>query len=395
MKYLGLAFGALLMAVLGAVIGIGVYRYADSRKSDESFSVLNGNSAKYQVKNISLPSFDFAEVSGLVTPAVVHIKTKTNVRRGSTGNGYVHPFDLFGEEFGFPQPMPRGPLLGSGSGVIISDGGYIVTNNHVVGKADEVEVILHDRSTYAAEVIGADPNTDLALLKIKNGTLSPIKIGNSDEVRVGEWVLAVGNPFNLTSTVTAGIVSARGRSLNILGGGTSIESFIQTDAVVNAGNSGGALVNSKGELVGINTAIATETGGYMGYAFAIPVNIVKKVVEDLIQYGEVQRGFIGVSIREIDTQLANELRLKNRQGVFIEATMQGGSAAAAGLKKGDIIREVDGKKINGVPELQEAIGSHKPGDKIKLKVETEGQEKEVTLTLKGLENERKARILRK
>lgn len=393
MKTIGLILGALAIAVLGAVIGIGIYRFTDKQGGGESTSFFSNKSPVYEVKNKALPTFDFAEVSELITPTVVHIKTITNINRGNAGN--IHPFDLFGDEYGFPQPVPRGPLLGSGSGVIITDGGYIVTNNHVVGMADEVEVILQDRSSYTAEVVGADPNTDLALIKIKNGKLRPIKAGNSDEVRVGEWVLAVGNPFNLTSTVTAGIVSARGRSLNILGGGTSIESFIQTDAVVNAGNSGGALVNSKGELIGINTAIATETGGYMGYAFAIPVNIVKKVVDDLIKYGEVQRGFIGVSIREIDSRLADELGLKNRQGVYIDATLPGGSADLAGLKKGDIIREIEGKKISGVPELQEIIGSHKPGDKISLKAERNGKEKEITVTLKGLEDGRKGKASRR
>lgn len=307
-------------------------------------------------------SINFAEAAKASINGVVHVKTKT-IRRNA--NPYMHPFHHFFFDQGSPQMQPQ---MGSGSGVIISADGYIMTNHHVINNADEVEVTLNDKRSYIAEVVGTDPNTDLAILKIKEEGLNYVPYGNSDLLEVGDWVLAVGNPFNLTSTVTAGIVSAKGRNINILNEEFAIESFIQTDAAVNPGNSGGALVNTKGELVGINTAIASNTGAYTGYSFAVPVNVARKVVNDLMEFGAVQRAFIGVSIRDLDGKLANEKGLKMTEGAFVNGLTEGGAAEEAGLEEGDIIVAIDGRPVKNVPELQERIGTYRPGDVAKVSV---------------------------
>lgn len=280
---------------------------------------------------------------------------------------------------------------GSGSGVIVSDNGYVITNNHVVANVDRIEVVLNNRKTYQADVVGTDPTTDLALLKIEEKNLPYLMYGNSDDVKIGQWVLAVGNPFNLTSTVTAGIVSAKGRNINILEGDPSkglfpIESFIQTDAAVNPGNSGGALVNTKGELVGINAAIASNTGSYSGYSFAIPVNIVKKVINDLLEFGSVQRAFIGVSIRDIDNKLAEEKDISQFRGVYVSGITEGGAAEKAGVKEGDIILKVAGAEVNSSPELQEQVGKYRPGDEIEVLVQRLGQLKPLKVVLRNKNN---------
>jgi Do/DeqQ family serine protease len=273
--------------------------------------------------------------------------------------------------------------MGSGSGVIISEDGYILTNNHVISSADEVEVTLNDKRTYDAQVIGMDPNTDLAILKIEEKGLSFVPYGNSDYLEVGEWVMAVGNPFNLTSTVTAGIVSAKGRNINILNEEFAIESFIQTDAAVNPGNSGGALVNTKGELIGINTAIASSTGAYNGYSFAIPVNVARKVVNDLIEFGTVQRAFIGVSIRDLDGKLAQEKGLKMTEGVYVTGLTEGGAADDAGIEEGDIIVAVDGIQVKNTPSLQERIGTYRPGDVAEVSVIRDEQLRKMNVKLRN------------
>jgi Do/DeqQ family serine protease len=265
--------------------------------------------------------------------------------------------------------------MGSGSGVIISDNGYIVTNNHVIADADDLEVTLHDNRTYKATVIGTDPSTDLALIQIKEKGLPTLPFVNSDEVRVGEWVMAVGNPFNLTSTVTAGIVSAKGRNINILKEQFAVESFIQTDAAINPGNSGGALVNLQGGLIGINTAIASPTGAYSGYGFAVPVNIVNKVVEDLMKYGVVQRGVLGVMIRTVDGNLKRDKDLDLNTGVYVDSLLENSAAGAAGIESGDVILSVDDVEVNTSPELQEVIARHRPGDEVTIKVNRQGKEK--------------------
>lgn len=315
-----------------------------------------------------LPVEDFVMASENSLNSVVHVTTKvvtTSFQR-----------DIFSEFFYGPGAGGREFKQygsGSGSGVIVTEDGYIVTNYHVIEDANEIEVILNDNRKYAAEIVGTDPSTDIAVIKIKETGLQPIPIGNSDEIRVGEWVLAVGNPFNLTSTVTAGIVSAKGRNINLLSERANnnimpIESFIQTDAAVNPGNSGGALVNTRGELVGINTAIASQTGSYAGYSFAVPVNLVKKVMADLMDYGIVQRGFLGVQISDITQELKEEKKLPDTRGVYVAGVTENGSAKEAGVKAGDVVLKIGSKDVNSVAELQEEIGKRRPGDKVSVTV---------------------------
>lgn len=327
---------------------------------------------------------DFTSAAELSTPAVVHIISTTV----STANAYDPWRELFGDDFfGAPQNPRERRQESSGSGVIISPDGYIVTNNHVVANAEEVEITLHNKESYTATIIGTDPTTDLALLKIDVANATPLSFANSDEVRVGEWVLAVGNPFNLESTVTAGIVSAKGRNINILQEQYSIESFIQTDAAVNPGNSGGALVDLNGNLIGINTAIATPTGVYAGYSFAVPSNIVKKVCEDLKKYGMVQRGFLGVMIRGVDSKLVSEKGLRVSSGVYVDEVVPDGAADEAGIKSGDVIVRIQGVDIKAVPELQEQIGSKRPGDELSVVVNRGGSEKSLKVLLKNKDGE--------
>lgn len=315
-----------------------------------------------------IPSENFVAASENSLNSVVHVTTKvvtTSFQR-----------DIFSEFFYGPGAGGREYQQfgsGSGSGVIISEDGYIVTNNHVIEDASEIQVILNDNRKYTAEIIGTDPSTDIAVLKIKETNLQAIPIGNSDNLQVGEWVLAVGNPFNLTSTVTAGIVSAKARNINLLSDRSRadifpIESFIQTDAAVNPGNSGGALVNTNGELVGINTAIASRTGSYSGYSFAIPVNLVKKVMHDLMDYGVVQRGFLGVQIADITQEIKEEKKLPNTHGVYITETTENGSAEKAGIKSGDVILKIGSKEVNSSAELQEEVGKRRPGDKVSVTI---------------------------
>ncbi len=312
---------------------------------------------------------DFTVAAELSINAVVHVKVKTPMPQQQFGR---FPNDQFFEYFfGRPQQIqPReAPMQeGAGSGVIISSDGYIVTNNHVVDKTAEIEVTLNDKRSFKAKLIGNDPSTDIALIKIEAKNLPVIIFGSSDELKVGEWVLAVGNPFNLTSTVTAGIVSAKARNINIINSQMRIESFIQTDAAVNPGNSGGALVNTHGELVGINTAIASQTGSYTGYSFAVPVSIVQKVVADIKQYGVVQRAVLGVKIGDINDKLAKEKDLKTLEGAYVEEVIDNGAAKAAGIKAGDIINNINGVEVKSVAELQEQIGRYRPSDKITVEL---------------------------
>jgi serine protease Do len=333
---------------------------------------------------------DFTRIANGVMDAVVHVKsTATTVRRGNGFQELPEPFrDFFRDQpldnFFFRSPGNGGqpmPQVGTGSGVIINSDGYIVTNNHVIADADDVEVTLHDNRSYKATVVGTDPSTDLALLQIKEKNLPSIPLVNSDDVKVGEWVMAVGNPFNLTSTVTAGIVSAKGRNINILREQFAVESFIQTDAAINPGNSGGALVNLNGGLIGINTAIASNTGTYAGYGFAVPANIVSKVVEDLVKFGVVQRGVLGVLIRTVDSQLAREKELDLTNGVYVDSILANSAAGAAGIKPGDVILSVDDVLVHTSPKLQELIARHRPGDVVKLKVNRKGVEKSFDVKL--------------
>jgi Do/DeqQ family serine protease len=274
--------------------------------------------------------------------------------------------------------------------VIVSNDGYIVTNNHVVEGADKIQVHLNDNRQFEGTVIGRDPSTDLALLKIDAKDLATVPYGNSDDVRVGEWVLAVGNPMNLTSTVTAGIVSAKARNINLLQYDAArdiipLESFIQTDAAVNPGNSGGALVDANGRLVGINSAIASTTGAYSGYSFAIPSNIVQKVANDLLEFGSVQRAYIGVSIRDMDQKLADETGMNRIKGVYVNGITDGGAAQKAGMQAGDVIVKVGAIDVNNVPQLQEQVGKFRPGNKVPVTVFRKGGEQVFDMTLRGKE----------
>ncbi len=320
---------------------------------------------------------NFVEAAEKSLNAVVHIKTEVDVKT-KTHN------DFF-EYFYGPQGRSN-TYTAFGSGVVISSDGYIVTNNHVVENADKISVTFNNREELEAEIIGLDPSTDLALIKVNSNGLQHMFFGNSDDLKVGEWVLAVGNPFNLTSTVTAGIVSAKARNINILGASSAIESFIQTDAVVNMGNSGGALVNTSGELIGINAAIASHTGVYEGYSFAIPANLVKKVVEDLRKYGEIQRAYLGVQLRDLDAEFAHELGLSDVEGVYVSGVVEESGAQDAGIKQGDIIISVNGFITNTFSELVGTIGQYRPGDVVVVSTRREGEYYDFNVTLKNQNN---------
>ncbi|MBU1011540.1 MAG: Do family serine endopeptidase [Bacteroidetes bacterium] len=323
---------------------------------------------------------DFRVAADRSVHAVVHIRTQFK-RKTDTYDDFFGSLREYLE--GRQRPSQSTPMVGYGSGVIISEDGYIVTNNHVVEGGDKIEVTLNDKRLFEAKLIGRDASTDLALIKIETKNLPFLVYGNSDEVQIGEWVLAVGNPFNLTSTVTAGIVSAKARDINILGGTASIESFIQTDAAVNRGNSGGALVNTSGQLVGINAAIASRSGSYEGYSFAIPVNIVKKVMDDLLNYGEIQRAYIGVSIQDITPALAKEHGIETLQGVYINSVAKNGGADKAGIIAEDVIVQIDNVEIKSSSALLETISQHHPGDKVSVKVLRKNKPKIFTVTLQN------------
>lgn len=384
--------GIFTIAALGALFGVGINHLVTRYNHPANFEDMQNQHARYASMFNSKESsvgFDFVKVAETSTPAVVHIKSHFEAEKTASpqGQGDVNPFEFF-KDHGFDFEMPRGPGIATGSGVIITQDGYIVTNNHVIHKASKVEITMNDKRTYIAEVVGTDKSTDLALLKIDEKNLKFMSFGNSDDVKVGEWVAAVGNPMNLTSTVTAGIVSAKGRSIDLLRSEENlyaIENFIQTDAAINPGNSGGALVSTNGQLVGINTAIASQTGSYTGYGFAIPVNLVKKVMDDLLKFGKVQRGVLGVAILEISQDLAEKEGLKELKGVLVQEVTLDGSASKAGVKKGDVIDKVNGVEVNSVSGLQEVIGKYRPGDKVTLLINRKGEIKELTAVLKGLD----------
>lgn len=364
------------VASLGGLVAVGVTKWMDSSASSSVFA--ENIAARYASLSDAGSRPDFVEVAEVVTPTVVHIITTVEPSKQQAQD----PFDFFGFN------MPMVPRSGSGSGVIIAQDGYIVTNNHVIDGASKIKVILNDKREFDAELLGRDPNTDLALLRIDEKNLPFAAVGNSDEVKVGQWVLAVGNPFNLTSTVTAGIVSAKGRNLNLLRSNGnnapySIESFIQTDAAVNPGNSGGALVSADGRLVGINTAIASQTGQYAGYSFAVPSNLMKKIIDDLLKYGEVQRGFLGVSIQDVNGELADKEGLREVKGVFVAKVNPNSSAEDAGIEDKDVIIKIGDIAVNSSSELQEQIGKKNPGDKVKVTVVRGGKEKEFEVVLKN------------
>lgn len=373
-----------ISAVAGAALALSVYHYFFH---SSEVVVLRSNGLQVaDTYPVAMPVAggailtDFTTAAEQTLPAVVHVRTFT---KGQSFSTVSHLLDLF---YGHPGYQP--PSEGAGSGVILTSDGYIVTNNHVVDKAQQIEVTLNNRKSYTAKLVGKDPSTDLALLKIEEKDLSFLSYGNSDQVKVGEWVLAVGNPFNLNSTVTAGIISAKGRDINILKsdpqvGAAAVESFLQTDAAVNPGNSGGALVNTQGELIGINAAIKSNTGSFTGYSFAIPANIVRKVVTDLIEFGSVQRAFIGISIQNVSNEIAADLNLDDLKGVYIAGLSDNSSAKDAGLEVGDIIRKINDKEINDVPGLQEQLSGYRPGEKVVVTVMRNKKERNFTVVLKN------------
>ena len=350
-------------AIISTACAWGVTHYYSLQPTTDTPDNTQPDYVRPAVNTPRMADTDFTTAAQLSVNAVVHVKTTYTAKKQSS---VIDPFLEF--FFGLPhyQERPQPQQQGFGSGVIISNDGYIVTNNHVIDRADMIQVVLNDKRTYTAQLVGTDPTTDIALLKIEADSLPTITFGDSDMLKVGEWVLAVGNPFNLTSTVTAGIVSAKARNINILNAAMKIESFIQTDAAVNPGNSGGALVNIQGRLVGINTAIASETGSYAGYAFAVPTSIVQKVVEDLKQHGTVQRAILGVQIADITDRLAKDRNIHTLAGAYVNSVMELSAAHMAGITEGDIITHVNNSPIKTVAELQEQIGRHRPGDEITI-----------------------------
>lgn len=355
--------------------------YGNTTKPPVNFAAMTGNTTINGGQPV-----DFQKAAEGAVKAVVHIKTTTNARAVSANQSD----DVFGSFFGQRQYyMPQ--KTGSGSGVVISPDGYIATNNHVVAGADEVTVSFGNRYTTKAKVISTDPSTDLAVLKVDEKNLDYMEFGNSDDVKLGQWVLAVGYPLSLDATVTAGIVSAKGRAIGInrTKAANAVESFIQTDAAVNPGNSGGPLVNTNGQLIGINSAIASPTGSYAGYSYAIPANIVKKVVNDLIQYGSVKRAFIGIEPLDrasaTPEQLA-ALKIDRQNGIYIKNVLNNGGAAQAGLQRGDIITQINGIEVLTYPELQEQLSRYKPGDNISITYLRNGAQKMTNVALKNEAN---------
>lgn len=382
--------GYFTAALLGGLISLLAFQYTNHKTLDKIKAIETlraqhgGNSENHHVSyGLPIETIDFVNAAEKTVNAVVHVKTTYQMDGGYYTFDPIRHF-FFGD--GMYQKQPRFGA-GAGSGVIMSEDGYIVTNNHVIDGAASIEIVTNDNRSYTAEVIGQDPSSDLALLKVEGENLPKIELGNSDQVRVGEWVIAVGNPFNLESTVTAGIVSAKGRDINILANGpngaNAVESFIQTDAAVNPGNSGGALVNSRGELIGINAAIKSNTGSYTGYSFAIPVNIVTKVVEDLLEYGVVQRGYLGVRIQNVTQELANTNELGVNEGVFVASALDMGAAKNAGIQNGDVITKIMDRKVKNVTELQEQVSRFRPGDDIIVTLIRNGKTMEVPVTLRN------------
>lgn len=381
-------FGGLV--VLGGMYFLNVKPMLSDRYNSYNPALAIPVNTNFNIKpDLEVLPFDFTEAAEKSMPVVVHIKAAESealAKQRRQKDRSQDPFlDLFSDDlfFGNPFNYPDQTKQGTGSGVIISADGYIVTNNHVVEFADEVEVTLFDNRQFQATIVGTDPRTDMAVLKIEATNLPTLKYADSNQAKVGQWVLAVGNPLELTSTVTAGIISAKGRDINIISGQDAIEAFIQTDAAVNPGNSGGALVDAQGNLLGINTAIATRTGYFSGYSFAIPVNIMKKIVSDIIEFGSYQRGYLGITIMDLDGELSEELNLNITQGVVVQDVLEGSAAQYAGLLPNDVITKIDNREVKSSPELQEIVGSAKVGDTLNLTVYRNGVSQDFTVRLKN------------
>ena len=365
----------LLSALVGGLTAYAVVRTAGPQDRE---IVVSNDGAAYRTVNLAQTDYpDFTYAAESAVDAVVYVKvTAVDVRRSA-------PSSIFDFFFGYENVPEKRERVGSGSGVIIRPDGYIVTNNHVVEGASKIEVTLNNNKSYEATLIGTDPATDVALIKIEAQGLPVVPFGDSDNLRLGEWVLAIGSPYDLRSTITAGIVSAKGRSMPNYDGEFRIESFIQTDAAVNPGNSGGALVNKAGELVGVNTAIISQTGSYTGYSFAIPSNIVKKIVSDLIDYGSVKRALLGVTMTPVTDKIAKELKLSSVQGVYITEVLKGSAADEAGIKEGDVLVAIDSSKVVNASDVQAKVNSYHPGDKALMTVVRDGKEKAVEVIFKG------------
>lgn len=384
LKSVGIIFLAFLAGIGGSLFMNSLYDQGENREGDEeAIQEVWPDPPQQDIGHLSRFDEDadpdeinnpFRKASAISRPSVVYLRVKFYTQRDVYGD-WGRLWDFFGH---------RGPRTSSGSGVILSENGYIITNNHVIENAEEIQVSLHNRrGNYEAEVVGRDENTDLALLKIEANDLQPIDFANSDRASIGDWVLAVGNPFNLESTVTAGILSARSRNINVVRGEFPIESFLQTDAAINPGNSGGALVDLRGKLVGVNTAILSKSGTYAGYGFAIPSNIVQKIATDLREYGAVQRAFIEADIIGIDQEIAEEIDQDVNQGVYVHNVPPQGNAAEAGLQEEDIIISVNDRKVDNMPFFQEQIAYHRPGDEIELEVKRNGSVEAMEITLKN------------
>ncbi len=363
----------LLVSILGGAMTLGSYKLFIEPENSSSNTTVAPNYAK--AVNLSAENIDFTVAAENTIHSVVHVTNKTNQRMYSNNDPFSFFFGNRGNGMQEREPQMQ---IGTGSGVIISEDGYIVTNNHVIDNANELEVTLNDSKIYKAKLIGTDSKMDIALLKIDAKEKLPFTVfGDSDAIKVGEWVLAVGNPYNLNSTVTAGIVSAKARDLSNQG----LQSFIQTDAAVNPGNSGGALVNTRGELVGINTMISSPTGSYTGYSFAVPSNTTRKIIEDLMQFGNVQRGVLGVEGGDISEAFAKEKSLKTEKGFYINKTTKNSGAQKAGLKEGDIIIGIDNKPVMGIKDITSFIVNKRPNDVVNIKINRDGKEKEIPVVL--------------
>ena len=386
---------AAVSALAGGLTALSVNKYMSGRVFGGSDNAVvdwsdttpraGNHFASYQAEQY--PDLTYAAENAV--KAVVNIESIREVQYGGRSRGYDPFYEFFGIPYGgggYSEPQTREQRSG-GSGVIISADGYIVTNNHVIEDATKLKVKLNDGRTFDAKLIGTDPTTDVALIKIEEENLPTLAFGNSNDLRLGEWVLAIGSPFDLQSTITAGIVSAKARQLGVIPDELRVESFIQTDAAVNPGNSGGALVNIRGELVGINTVIKSSTGSYVGYSFAVPETIVRKVVVDLKEYGVVQRAMLGIRYRAIDDlfieQLGEELGISKTGGLYVDEVVEGGAAEDAGLRKGDIITAVDGKKVNDASSMSEQMAQYRPGDKISIEYDRNGTAKTAQVTLKN------------
>ena len=374
----------ILIAVIAAVAGgLSAWIVTKAAGSDQTAQqvMVATDGGQYRTVNLSLDDYpDFTYAAESAVDAVVYVKV---VSREAVRN----PQSIFDFFFGYGATPQERERVGSGSGVIIREDGYIVTNNHVIEGATEIEVTLTNNKTFKAELIGADPATDVALIKVDAQGLPAIPFGDSDRLRLGEWVLAIGSPYNLRSTVTAGIVSAKGRSIPDNSREFKIESFIQTDAAVNPGNSGGALVDKAGNLVGINTAIVSQTGAYAGYSFAVPVNIVKKIVSDLIDFGSVRRAVLGVTMSPVTQEIADKMKLSSLNGVYIVEVSPGSAAEKAGVRKEDILIAIDSVKITNASSVQEMVNNFSPGDKAVLTVIRDGREKDLEVKFQGTAEE--------